>query len=421
MPKAAPPNKDETPSGHRPNTRSAKVTRGSSGQVGGGRKSRSHDGFLSPIQQMGGLNNNEVVEDETAAETAAQVLLGLSCSNQERRDPQENQNQNKNDDVVGSEGTGDEDEEDLFGAESKEDDEEERGEDNEDDDDDSDDDDNELASKFGSTLSAREEEGDDGAADESSRRRQSSRIKKNEENKKKANKKKAKKAKNTRKDAIKMGKWTFYHQYSAEPLPKQCLYVVKLPNGDYKFGYTYTEGDHKNRDLGDRINELLAAHPTGVWVRFIDTAGVLSADGVRDMERLVKFAAFALPTTEDGVLKSCYSGKGEIYKFSDRTLCDKIMEKLLVFAKEGKFSLEIGHGHLPITEKSIQRGTKNEHKKYIHYIRKTKKGSHKSRDCEWTGRDQEGSNDYHDKWIEFARSPTATCVCFTKKKRKNSK
>jgi len=244
-------------------------------------------------------------------------------------------------------------------------------------------------------------------------RRQSKRIKEKAKRQSKHLEQTKKTNKKARKDAIKKGDWNEYTIASLTEKFKNAkgFYVAELPDGTFKFGFIFTEGQ-TGHCLSKRLRQLVSTIIGAIWVRFIDTGDALSEQGVRMMETIAKFSFFVLTTTNgDGVTQSRYCGALELFEGS-RDLCDDLLDKLVVYARDGKFRLKPGNGIPIITAKSVE--TKA-HQKWRDYVYKTHQGRHGNVLCPWYRGDQEGLGaEYLERWINFSRDPTSTCPCITR-------
>ncbi len=202
--------------------------------------------------------------------------------------------------------------------------------------------------------------------------------------------------------------WKFYSFGRCDSFfgAKKVIYCVEYPDGTKKFGLVYVEGQFVYC-LGKRLRNLNAANISGLRVSYIDLTGTpLSYEAVRAMETIAKFSLFTDTTTnEDGVVESRYVGQGELFN-ADRALCEKILRKLLEYAKYGTYSFEIGGGVRPITHTSVSRKS---HPNWIHYHFKVINTTHSCANCPWVGCMDEA---YWFDWIDFVKETDSTCPCF---------
>jgi len=397
-----------------PESRAADVSRGSSarrrknGKTYGKRgKSKSGDDLFSPIHPLdiedSALNEEEELEEEEVDDIEEEDYIM--------------------DYVVEEEDEGAR----ARGPQGPEQESQDRNTDGDDDDDASSDEEGLIEQLFISRglLSTEANEGGGGEEDEAADsddapegdsaggRRQSKRIKEKAKRQSKHLEQTKKTNKKARKDAIKKGDWNEYTIASLTEKFKNAkgFYVAELPDGTFKFGFIYSEGQ-TGHCLSKRLRQLVSTIIGAIWVRFIDTGDALSEQGVRMMETIAKFSFFVLTTTNgDGVTQSRYCGALELFEGS-RDLCDDLLDKLVVYARDGKFRLKPGNGIPIITAKSVE--TKA-HQKWRDYVYKTHQGRHGNVLCPWYRGDQEGLGaEYLERWINFSRDPTSTCPCIAR-------
>ena len=248
------------------------------------------------------------------------------------------------------------------------------------------------------------------AVDAGAKTRSSERIKKKNETDQQRQKEKMDDTKiddkTVRENEVKLGEWSIYHAgvKNEELQQEQGIYIILMSDGSIKIGYVY------KTKLGTRFQQLLILVEEPVYYRFLKTGRAVTERGVKNMETMAHFALFSLEMPSGQSRYKGRWGSREVFE-ADTSICDNILTKLHAYTRTTKFKVKLARkNELSVTAQSV---SNQSHPKWIHFTYKTRRSQHTHPECPWKGV-TEGSTEYFNGWVEFARGQDL-CQCMEAK------
>ena len=235
------------------------------------------------------------------------------------------------------------------------------------------------------------------------------------------------------KEAVKLSEWMHFSNITQMKghAWKKCVYVGILLNDDQyttlgdldddtdyslvdlgdvtiKFGYTYTEGQTP-QCLDRRMAGVTSTTVNGALVRCIKFGDATTEQAVRMVEKIAKFVGYQHTFEENGAVRSCYCGKGELYYLTSG-ICNNVMEALLDYAQNGTFEFTVGDKI--ITHDSVDNKANLDWKAYCY---KTNYGTHASNEiCPWNRKKGANTLEVAADWNNFVSDLSSTCPCLVR-------